>query len=310
MEVCKNYKQNEDEHNKLLNNYMIIEQIGSGSFGEVYLAQHKSGGYVAVKVEDNNKAKRIYNEYKIYRYLHKLNFKVGLPKIYDYLQSDDYNIMVMQLLGPSLEDIFVKYDRKFSIPTVLLLSLQLIDLLSQLHNSNYIHRDIKPNNFLIGRDNHANQIYMMDFGLSKKYMLNGKHIKFHTGRSLIGTARYASTHMHMGFEPSRRDDLESVGYMLIYFLKGSLPWQGIIKKKGNNHIEMIGDIKICTSIDDLCSGVPSCFKDYILYSRQLKFDEEPDYKYLKNLFITTSNKLNINPEFEWCNDLSRKNEHL
>ena len=94
--------------------------------------------------------------------------------------------------------------------------------------------------------------------------------------------------------------------MLIYFLKGSLPWQGIKKKKGNNHIEVIGDIKICTSIDNLCSDIPSCFKDYILYCRQLKFDEDPDYNYLKNLFITTSNKLNIKPEFEWHDDLSKK----
>lgn len=296
----------DEEHNKLLNNYMIIEQIGSGSFGEVYLAQHKSGGYVAVKVEDNKKTKRIYTEYKIYRHLHKSNFKIGLPKIYDYLQSSDYNIMVMQLLGPSLEDIFTKYDRRFKLSTVLLIAIQLIDLLKQLHQANYIHRDIKPNNFLIGRDDNSNQIYMMDFGLSKKYIIHSKHINFHTGRSLIGTARYASTHMHMGFEPSRRDDLESVGYMLIYFLKGSLPWQGIKKQKGNNHIETIGEIKICTSVDSLCSNLPECFKEYIMYCRQLKFDETPNYQYLKKLFLDVSNKLNINLEFEWHHDFSKK----
>ncbi|QKF93832.1 serine/threonine-protein kinase [Fadolivirus algeromassiliense] len=303
-----NKNDNKDKPNELLNDYIILEQIGSGSFGEVYLAQYKKGGYVAVKVEDRNKAQRVYNEYKIYRYLHKCDFNIGLPKIYDYLQSPYYNIMVMQLLGPNLEDLFNKYNRKFKLSTVFHLSEQLIFLLKQLHSAEYIHRDIKPNNFLIGRDKSINQIYMMDFGLSKKYIINNKHIEFKDKRSLIGTARYASINMHMGFEPSRRDDLESVGYMLIYFLKGILPWQGIKKQKGNEHIEAIGEVKICTSLDDLCKGIPECFKEYISYCRDLKFDEKPDYDYLLNLFKNGSKKLNIKPEFEWCNTNSLINK--
>ncbi len=205
----------------------------------------------------------------------------------------------MQLLGPSLEDIFCKYKRKFQISTVLLLGIQLVQLLEQLHNSNFIHRDIKPNNFLIGRDLGKSQIYMMDFGLSKKYITNGKHINFRDNRSLIGTARYASRNMHMGFEPSRRDDLESVGYMLVYFLRKSLPWQGLKKKKGVNHIEFIGEIKMCTSLDSLTEGLPNCFKLYLDHCRKLKFDETPDYQYLKNLFINCGMELGIEPRFEW-----------
>ena len=290
---------NETSTKQLLNDYIIIEQIGSGSFGEVYLAEYKKGGYVAVKVEDKKKAKRIYNEYKIYRYLQTCNFAVGLPKIYDYLQSPDYNIMVMQLLGPSLEDLFNKYNRKFKLSTVFMLANQLIYLLRQLHTSEYIHRDIKPNNFLIGRDKNMGQLYMMDFGLSKKYTMNDKHIKFRDKRSLIGTARYASVNMHMGFEPSRRDDLESVGYMLIYFLKGVLPWQGIKKQKGNEHLETIGEIKMCTNLEQLCENIPNCFKEYIIYCKKLKFDEKPDYDYMGNLFNNSMNKLNIIPSFEW-----------
>lgn len=296
MELINN---NESTTNQLLNDYIIIEQIGSGSFGEVYLAEYKKGGYVAVKVEDKKKAQRIYNEYKIYRYLQKCNFTVGLPKIYDYLQSPDYNIMVMQLLGPSLEDLFNKYNKKLKLSTVFMLADQLIYLLQQLHKTEYIHRDIKPNNFLIGRDKNIAQLYMMDFGLSKKYMLNEKHIKFRDKRSLIGTARYASVNMHMGFEPSRRDDLESVGYMLIYFLKGSLPWQGIKKKKGNEHLEIIGEIKMCTNLEKLCENIPNCFREYIAYCKKLKFDEMPDYEYMSNLFRNTANKINIIPTFEW-----------
>jgi casein kinase I family protein HRR25 len=283
----------------LFDNYVILEQIGSGSFGEVYLAQYKYGGYVAVKVEDKKKVQRIYNEYKIYRYLHKSNFNIGLPKIYDFLQSPEYNIMVMQLLGPSLEDLFNKYDRLFNLSTVFLLADQLINLLKQLHNSGYIHRDIKPNNFLIGRDKNKSQIFMMDFGLSKKYVVKNRHIKFRDKRTLIGTARYASVNMHMGFEPSRRDDLESVGYMLVYFLKGSLPWQGLKKQKNIKHIESIGETKICVGVESLCEGLPNCFRDYISYCRNLKFDETPDYDYLIKLFENSALKMNIEPQFIW-----------
>jgi len=280
-------------------NYIFIKKIGSGSFGEVFLAEYKNGGYVAAKIEDRNRSPRIVNEYKIYNYLHKKKFNVGLPKIYDFIQTPDYNMMFMQLLGPSLEDLFTKYKRKFTLPTVFLLGLQLIELMEQLHSTNFIHRDIKPNNFLIGRDRHKNQIYITDFGLSKKYKVNGKHIEFRDNRSLIGTARYASRNMHMGFEPSCRDDLESVGYMLVYFLKGSLPWQGLKKKKGENHLEIIGNAKICTSVDSMCEDIPECFCEYIKYCRGLKFDEVPDYKYLKNLINEGSIKSGVTPHFEW-----------
>lgn len=280
-------------------NYIFIKKIGSGSFGEVFLAEYKNGGYVAAKIEDRHKSPRVINEYKIYNYLHKKNFTIGLPKIYDFIQTPDYNMMFMQLLGPSLEDLFTKYKRKFKIETIFKLSIQLIELMEQLHKANFIHRDIKPNNFLIGRDNHKNQIYMMDFGLSKKYIVNNKHIEFKDNRSLIGTARYASRNMHMGFEPSRRDDLESVGYMLIYFLKGTLPWQGLKKKKDENHLELIGNTKMCTPIESLCEGTPQCFMEYIKYCRALKFEENPDYNYMKKLFTDECTKQNIIPNFEW-----------
>jgi serine/threonine protein kinase len=287
----------------LSDDYIIVEKIGSGSFGDVYTARYKHGGYVAAKVEDKSKPPRIYNEYKIYHYLSKLDFKVGLPKIYDFFQTPDYNIMFMQLLGPSLEDLFNKYDRKFTLSTVFMLGIQIVHLLEQLHNSKFIHRDIKPNNFLIGRNYADQQVYIMDFGLSKKYMVDGKHIKFRNKRSLIGTARYASLNMHMGMEPSRRDDLESVGYMLVYFLKGVLPWQGVKKQKNVDHIEIIGEIKMSTSLDKLCDGLPESFKMYLDYCRKLKFDEQPDYVYMKRLFEIDSSGLNIVPSYEWANNI-------
>jgi len=103
----------------------------------------------------------------------------------------------------------------------------------------------------------------------------------------------------MGIEPTRRDDLESVGYMMIYFLKGKLPWQGIKKTKGKTNIEAIGEVKMCTNLDELCKGIPSCFKEYIRYCRNLKFDETPDYIYLRNLFRNCSISMRIKPKFQW-----------
>lgn len=282
----------------LTDNYVIIEQLGSGSFGEVFLARHRSGKMVAAKVESKNDQKRLITEYRIYDYLHKNNYGIGLPKIYDFMNSQDFNIMFMQLLGPSLEDKFHKYSKSFNLPTLFLIADQIIVLLRKLHERKFIHRDIKPNNFLIGNKDNG-QIYIMDFGLSKKYVSNDQHIKYKDKRSLIGTARYASINMHLGIEPTRRDDLESVGYMLVYFAKGRLPWQGIKKKRKSKLIELIGESKMCTGLDILCSGLPPCFKRYINYCRNLKFDEIPDYEFCRKLFYDDRKRLNIVPKFCW-----------
>lgn len=283
----------------LMDNYIIIEKIGSGSFGEVYLAECQDGAHRAAKIEDKKKPPRLLNEYKIYNKLHKSGFDVGLPYIYDFVQTNDYNIMFMQLLGPSLEDLFNKYDRTFKLPTVLLLADQLIVLMEKLHSTGFIHRDIKPNNFLIGKDHDMGQVFIMDFGLSRKYIVNGKHIKFRGSRSLIGTARYASINMHLGFEPSRRDELESIGYVLVYLMKGRLPWQGLKKQKGVSNIEAIGKVKMCIDASRLCTGLPSSFEDYLGYCQKLKFDETPDYKYLRNLFQQTCLEYNVIPSYCW-----------
>jgi len=179
------------------------------------------------------------------------------------------------------------------------LAKQIIMLLKNLHNTGYIHRDIKPNNFLIGKKPDLYQVYMMDFGLSKQYLQNGKHIEFKNNKSLIGTARYASINMHLGIEPTRRDELESVGYMLIYFIKGVLPWQGIKKQKDADHLKLIGDKKMCVSIDTLCEGLPISFKKYLRYCRNLKFDETPDYDHILNIFESNWTNLGIKPKFNW-----------
>lgn len=292
-----------DSKSILLDSYVVMDIVGSGSFGEVYVAKSKkSNSLVAMKIEDRKKASRIEHEYKIYKRLQKYNVN-NIPLVFDFMQTPAYNIMCMELLGPCLEDLFIKKNKTFSLGTVLKIGYSIINILKEVHNANFIHRDIKPNNFLIGKDNNTNKIYMMDFGLSKRYIEpNNKHIKFREGRSLIGTARYASLNMHMGIEPSRRDDLESVGYMLVYFANGSLPWQGLKKKKDQNQIELIGEVKLGTSLNKLCGNLPDCFGEYIIYCRNLKFDETPNYDYLSNLFFDTYEKLGFKSDFDWMDD--------
>jgi len=134
--------------------------------------------------------------------------------------------MVIEMLGPSLEDLFNYCGRKFSLKTVLLLADQLIDRICTLHTKGYLHRDLKPENILIGLEENASTLYLIDYGLAKKWKVSptNEHIPMKEGNSLTGTARYASANTHLGVEQSRRDDLEGAGYVILYMLMGELPW--------------------------------------------------------------------------------------
>ena len=212
----------------------------------------------------------------------------------------------MELLGKSLEDLFQIQKKKFTVKTVCLLALQMLDRIEFVHNKNIIHRDIKPDNFVVGIGNKSHIIYLLDFGLSKKYRSSRtkQHIKFVSHKKLTGTARYASINALSGYEQSRRDDLEAIGYVFMYFLRGSLPWQGLKLKHGEQRYEKIKEVKKSYDVRELCKGYPSEFAEYIKYTRNLKFEENPDYNKLRLLFIELLKKLNFEYDFfyDWLKE--------
>ncbi|KAH8344024.1 hypothetical protein KR084_003271 [Drosophila pseudotakahashii] len=264
--------------------YRLLSRIGNGSFGELYRAEGlKYGEKVAIKLESAAvKYPLLGREARIYEVLRG---GLGIPHVRHFATEGVYNVMVMDLLGPTLEDLLNLCARSFSMKTTLMLADQILARVEFLHRKCFIHRDIKPDNFLMGLGRHRTQVFMIDFGLAKKfYSLRAqKHIGYEENRDLVGTARYASVRAHFA-EQGRRDDLESVGYLLLYFQRGRLPWQGIRAQSQVQKYEKIAECKANLSLQALCSGLPVEFYLYLKYCRKLHFAETPDYVYLRQLF--------------------------
>ncbi|PCH38192.1 CK1/CK1/CK1-G protein kinase [Wolfiporia cocos MD-104 SS10] len=267
--------------------YRVGKKIGEGSFGVIFEGTNLLNSQtVAIKFESKKaEAPQLRDECRSYRILAGCP---GIPQIYHFGAEGLHNVLVIDLLGPSLEDLFDMCGRKFSIKTVCMAARQMLTRVQTIHEKNLIYRDIKPDNFLVGRPGTkaANVIHVVDFGMAKQYRdpKTKQHIPYRERKSLSGTARYMSINTHLGREQSRRDDLESLGHVFMYFLRGSLPWQGLKAATNKQKYEKIGEKKQTTPIKELCEGFPEEFGIYLNYVRKLGFEETPDYDFLRELF--------------------------
>ncbi|KAI1117389.1 casein kinase I isoform delta [Nemania sp. NC0429] len=259
--------------------YRVDRKIAQGGFGLVYSGTDtQTGDEVAIKLIDYQQDHRqLADEAEKYKVLAG---EVGIPQVYWLGEEGSYSVLVFQLLGPSLGDLFNYCGGRFSLKTILLIADQAISRIKRIHRR-FLHRDIKPENFVLGVGRQGNILYTIDFGMAKEFS-DGELYKGRQGLPFGGTSRYASINNHKGLEQSWGDDLESLGYMFVYFAGGSLPWQGLKAATEEEHRELIKERKMSVSGEDLCRDLlPPEFAKYIDYTRSLGFGDKPNYSYLR-----------------------------
>ena len=288
---------------RIQNKFRLKNKIGNGAFGEVYLAEDlETHEFVAAKLEPKTvKYSQILNEKRAYS---RLAGCVGIPRVHWYGKEGDFNVLIIDLLGSSLQQLFLEQKKKFSLKTVLMIAVQVISCIESIHKKGLLHRDIKPENFAIGQNLDENIIFALDFGISSRFIdpKTRKHIDYSDGKSLTGTARYVSLNVHKGIEPTRRDDMEAIAYMLIYFMKGNLPWAGLKCESKEEKYRLIFEKKKQISSDILCEGLPHEFQLFLDDVRRLDFDDEPHYalyrKFFTDLFIREGFVYDYH--YDWC----------
>jgi len=283
--------------------YKTIKKLGEGSFGKVYKASYNNKLF-AIKFEKKSSNQSLLeSEATIMNYL-KCKY---IPNIESFGQNNEYNILIMQLMDKSLEDLINIY-KTFSIKTTCLLAYQMINILKFIHDNHIIHRDIKPDNFVMGIKEKNQNLYILDFGLAKKYRSSKNLVQYPLikKKKLTGTARYASINALEEYEQSRRDDLESVSYVLMYFLRGNLPWQGLKVKVKEERYQKILEKKKETTSEELCKGFPKEFSMFVSYSRNLGYYDEPKYKKLRKMFLNLV--FQIKEKFDFIYDWTNKED--
>ena len=285
--------------------YRTIKKLGEGSFGSVYKAIYDDE-YYALKLEDiSQEYDLLENEATVLSYLQGPH----IPKFESYSKDKGYNILVMELLGQSLDNLFIKL-RQFSVKTTAIIGYQIIKILKYIHDRHIIHRDIKPDNFAMGRNELNDILYLIDFGLAKKFRSSRtlKQYPLTKRKSLTGTARYASINALQGYEQSRRDDLEAAGYVLMYFLRGDLPWQNIkIKGKKDKYAKICNKKKEVSS-QELGKNFPSEFAEILEYFKNLGYTEDPNYDMCckKLVNVIEKEKQSFDYIYDWTTNLNLK----
>ena len=299
-----------DDFFQLNENYTILlnKKIGSGSFGQIYQCLNKkTNEMLACKIESINELKpQLYHESKIMQLMKNCT---GFPTCYDFILTEQDKILIMDLLGPNLDTIMNKLPSKnslkrFSFKSSLMIMIQCLERLKSLHEKGIIHRDIKPENFVIGPKNKERIIYLIDFGLSKKISKDKIIPTVKADRNIIGTMRYISMNTHQGYEQGKRDDLESLFYIIIYFIKGELPWQNIkTKSKAEKYSKIFEIKKKVTENGDLVEGLPLEMAKILEYILGLNFFEKPNYLLIKNAVEIMLNNFNLSNDlqFDWYN---------
>ena len=305
---AKNNQKTRNSQILIFKKYSLIRNIGGGAFGTVFLGENVwTKEKVAIKIEERNKARTTLEREALILYYLK---GPGLPEVKSFGKTKRYNILVQTLLGRSLFDIFNDYNKKFTLKDNCMIALQILERLEYIHSKNYIHRDIKPHNFLVGSKSEG-LIYMVDFGLAKKYKSDrGNHVKFSVSKHITGTPRFCSSYAMRGVEQSRRDDLESLCYMLIYFFKGQLPWQGLKFDDKLQRFQTICQMKRNIKVEHLCEDLPPEIITFCKYIKKLGFTDNPRYEYMKGLFISllSRNHLENDYKFSWMqNDFGVNN---
>ena len=275
------------------NKTRLVQRVGSGSFGDVYLGLTDTNAEVAVKVELSScpsSSRCLLYEGDVYR---KLSGCPGIANVRWFgMHGSDYSVLVMDLLGPTLYSVWSQLGQKFSMRTLLTIVDQSIEIISHVHSRGFVHRDLSPSNFMLGPS--KDRIYLIDFGQSKKPVMKlvpASRNRFSFARPIVGTPRFTSSFAHAGCEPSYRDDMESLGFLWVYLAKGRLPWQGITDCAGPAKIGRIGQLKMTTPVEELCSGLPQEFAAFITYARSLRPYDMPDHSSARAMFRSLAEKL-------------------
>jgi len=285
------------------------QMIGKGSYGAIFICENMNNVKAAVKFEEKPMLTRkpvLYYDQQFLNYLSRSSRCEYVPAFYEYGVTSNYHHLIMDLLGPNMIDIFKKApEHGLSVKTLTLLCLGMLQSLHEIHAKKIIHRDLKPENFALGSVKKPRTVFIIDFGLSKQYFNQGRHIPKKTGKDLTGTARYVSLSTHYGIESCRSDDIESLGIVFMFlFNKGKLPWIGLPSTNKTEQFARIAEIKARADLYDLCKHTPE-LAEIVLYARKIPFGMDPNYQFLfmtLNKILTRRGLCATPVRFDWDDD--------